>query len=72
MTPITSHPKIRHERQFHELDRHNQWLLVESPKVRDEFMKGLDTSSLEKYRESTIPYRKYFYDEVIGRFDVAQ
>ncbi len=62
-------PKTRHERQFHELDRHNQWLLIESAKVREDFMKGLDTSSLEKYKESTIPYRKYFYDEVIGRFD---
>jgi len=62
-------PKPRHEAQLHEIDRHNQWLLTESPYVRDEFMKKLDTSSVEKYEQSTIPYRKFFYEEVIGHFD---
>ena len=62
-------PQARHERQFHEIDRHNQWLLVESAHVREDFMKGLDTSSPPKYEQSTIPYRKFFYDEVIGRFE---
>lgn len=60
----------RHARQMHEIDRHTQWLLSESPYVRAEFMKKLDTSSLDKYVPSVEPYRKFFYDEVIGRFDL--
>lgn len=59
----------RQVRQFHEIDLHNQWLLTESPYVRDQFMKKLDTSSVEKYRQSVVWYRNYFRDEVIGRFD---
>jgi dienelactone hydrolase len=62
-------PKPRQLRQQHELDRHNQRLLIDSPYVRAEFMKKLDTSSLEKYEKSAEWYRQFFYDEVIGRFD---
>ncbi|MBI3861936.1 MAG: dienelactone hydrolase family protein, partial [Planctomycetia bacterium] len=59
----------RQERQIHELDRHNQWLLRESEYVRQEFMKKLDYSSLEKYQESAEGYRKIFREDVIGAFD---
>ena len=61
-------PAVRHRRQVHELDRHSQWLLRESPYVRKEFFKKLDTSSLEKYEQSVEWYRDYFHDEVVGRF----
>lgn len=61
--------KQRQLRQLHEIDRHNQALLTESPLVRQEFMKNLNTKSLELYTASAEPYRKFFYDEVIGRFD---
>lgn len=61
--------KARHDRQMHELDRHNQWLLRESPYVRNEFMKDLDVNSVEKYEESIESYRQFFYDEVIGRVE---
>jgi cephalosporin-C deacetylase-like acetyl esterase len=54
---------------LHALDRHNQQLLAESPYVRAEFMKKLETSSLEAYEKSVEEYRRFFYDEVIGRFD---
>jgi dienelactone hydrolase len=54
---------------FHELDRHNQQLLIESPYVRAEFMKKLDTSSVEAYEKSAEWYREFFATEVIGRFD---
>ena len=54
---------------FHELDRHNQQLLVESPYVRAEFMKKLDTSSVEAFEKSSEWYRDFFASEVIGRFD---
>ncbi|MHC4181152.1 MAG: alpha/beta hydrolase family protein [Planctomycetota bacterium] len=62
-------PEPRHRRQMHEIDRHNQWLLGESPYVRKEFFGNLDTGSLEKFSQTIEPYRQYFYDEVIGRFD---
>jgi len=58
----------RHDRQVHELDRHNQWLLEESPYVREEFFKRLDRSSPEKFQQTVEWYRQYFRDEVIGRF----
>lgn len=69
VAPMPDTPETRHRRQMHELDRHTQWLLSESPYVRQEFMKKLDTSSLEKYETSVEWYREFFYNEVIGRFD---
>lgn len=62
-------PRPRFLRQFHEIDRHSQALLAESQYVRDKFMAKLDTSSLEKYKETVEPYRTFFAEEVIGRFD---
>lgn len=56
--------------QIHEIDRHNQWLLTESPYARQEFMKKLDFSSPEKYAASSAEYRELFYNDVIGRFDM--
>lgn len=65
----TFDPEPRHRRQMHELDRHSQWLLAESPYVRAEFLKKLDPSTPEKYQKTSNEYRQWFYDEVIGRFD---
>jgi len=62
-------PEARLRRQFHEIDRHNQWLLNESPYVRAQFLSKLDTSSPEKFAESAEWYRRFFYDQVIGRFE---
>lgn len=62
-------PQARQQRQLDELDRHNQWLLRESPFVRKDFMKDLDTSSVEAYQESIEKYRDIFRHEVIGHFD---
>ncbi|HEY6229256.1 MAG TPA: dienelactone hydrolase family protein [Verrucomicrobiae bacterium] len=56
--------------QIHEIDQHNQWLLTESPFTRQAFMKNLDTSSPEKYATTSAQYRDFFYNEVIGRFDI--
>jgi len=66
---IATGPQQRQTRQFQEIDRHNQWLLRESEYVRAQFMKKLDTSSLEKYQKSVERYRDHFYNEVIGKFD---
>jgi dienelactone hydrolase len=70
--PLTPLPdaKARHDRQLHELDRHTQGVLAESPYVRKQFVwDKLNYESLEKYAESTAPLRRYFADEVIGRCD---
>jgi len=61
-------PAVRHARQMHEIDRHNQWLLRESEYTRKKFMDKLDTSSLENYEASAEPYRVLFAEQVIGRF----
>jgi dienelactone hydrolase len=61
----------RHARQLHELDRHSQWLLGESQYVRQErFWNKLNYESLDDYGESIEPFRKFFAEEVIGRFDM--
>ncbi len=59
----------RQLRQLQELDQHTQRLLVNSPEVRREFMKNLDTKSPEAYAESSKSYRNYFAEEVVGRFE---
>ncbi len=61
--------EARLRRQIAEIDRFNQRVLEESPDVRVEFMKGLDTSSLDAYRESSKPYRDIFRERIIGSFD---
>ncbi|HEV2207253.1 MAG TPA: dienelactone hydrolase family protein [Verrucomicrobiae bacterium] len=62
-------PAARQARQLAELDWHTQWLLNESPRLRDKFMAKFDTSSLEELRQSAGWYREFFYHEIIGRFD---
>lgn len=62
-------PEARLARQIRQIDRHNQQLLAESPYVRRKFMSKLDFSSLEAYEKSAAEYRRFFYEEVIGRFD---
>lgn len=59
---------VRQQRQLEEIDRHNQALLRESPFVRKQFMKQLDTSSVQAYETSVEHYRKIFREDVIGEF----
>jgi dienelactone hydrolase len=62
-------PAARQRRQIDEIDRHNQWLLLESPYVRTDFFKNLDRSSLDNYSKTVEWYRDYFRREVIGEFE---
>jgi dienelactone hydrolase len=62
-------PNVRQRRQQHEIDRHSQAVLRESPYVRKQFMSKLDNVPLAKYPEAVESYRRTFADEVIGRFD---
>jgi cephalosporin-C deacetylase-like acetyl esterase len=62
----------RHQRQFHEIDRHNQALLRESLIVRQRFMKQLvDAANQgpEGYCKVAEQYRARFREKIIGRFD---
>jgi dienelactone hydrolase len=59
---------IRAKRQVQQIDDHNQWLLRESSYVRKEFMKDLDTTSLEAYGKSIDEYRSIFRNDLIGTF----
>jgi dienelactone hydrolase len=58
----------RQQQQIEEINRHNQVLLSESPFVREQFMKELDTSSVEAYEKSVEHYREIFRKDVIGEF----
>jgi len=55
-------------RQMHEIDRHNQWLLRESPKAREEYFSALDADSPEGFERTVEAYRERFYEDVIGHF----
>jgi dienelactone hydrolase len=59
----------RQQRIVDEMDLFNQLLLRESPFVREEFLKDLDTSSLEAYKTSVERYRRTFREDVVGAFD---
>jgi len=59
----------RLRRQLEELDRHNQWILSESPSVRRAFFEKVDLSSLERFQQTIEPYREIFRQDVIGEFE---
>jgi dienelactone hydrolase len=62
-------PVPRHDDLVHHLNRHSQFLLRESHYIRQEETMGkFDFASVEAYEKSAAPMRKFFYDEVIGRF----
>jgi dienelactone hydrolase len=66
-------PRERQLRQQHEIDRHTQKLLTDSPYVRADFMKELydaaNSKSPQMYKMALKKYRDIFSNEVIGRFD---
>lgn len=61
-------PQAAQQKLLHQYDRHNQWLLSESPFVRKKFMQKQDTSSVEKFNASNEYYRDFFRNRVIGHF----
>lgn len=61
-------PAPRHRDQMRQLDRHTQVVLSNSGRVRQEFLSKLETNSPEVYLASAKPYRKFFAEEVIGRY----
>lgn len=76
LLPVTSSLSVRAdptamaaraERQLHELDRHNQQLLTDSPYVRQQFLARLTKAAPADYDRVAAEYREFFYDQVIGR-----
>jgi dienelactone hydrolase len=72
-------PQPRQLRQQHEIDRHTQRVLAESPYVRRDFMLKLADFSqasgnkavpIADYEKSARDYRKIFAEDVIGKFDL--
>jgi dienelactone hydrolase len=59
----------RAQRQAQEIDDYSQWLLRESPYVREKFMSKVDASTLDTYQASIKPYRDTFRNQVVGAFD---
>jgi len=65
-----SDPTARQQRQIDEILRDTQYLLAESPYVRQQFMKKLtDCKTVDEYAKVAEEYREFFATEVIGRFD---
>lgn len=60
----------RLKRQFEQLVNFTQELLADSEETRRQFWAKADrkSRSVERWQESTVEYRKIFYDQVIGRF----
>jgi dienelactone hydrolase len=63
--------ETRSKRQFDQLADYTQHLMRESEFTRRTFWSNADrqSRSLQKWTETTKPYRDYFYNEVIGRFN---
>lgn len=62
----------RHDQLVRAIERHNQWALLDSKRLRGEFMKGLDYGSPGKFAGSTDRLRKIFSRDVIGEFASLQ
>lgn len=64
----------RAERQFQQIVRHTQTALDRCKLTRRQFLKPLydaaKTGDMDKYNAEAETFRKVFYDEVIGRFDI--
>jgi dienelactone hydrolase len=59
--------KARLHRQFNQMVDFTQALIRKSPDCRKEFWKKADTSSVQGWRNTTMFYRDYIWEEVIGR-----
>ncbi len=64
------------KRQVDQIIADTQYLLEESPYIRDAFWEktrpAREAHSVDQWVKATEPYREYFSKEVIGRFDLAK
>lgn len=64
-------PRDRQRRQLQQLVEHTQRLIRTSELRRSEYWSKADSSSLERWAQTTEPYRRTFDEELIGRFPAA-
>src|SRR5262249_40478972 len=57
----------RRHRQFRQLVDFTQGAVIGSEAVRTRFWEKADGSSVEKWKESSEPYRRYLWEEVLGK-----
>ncbi len=63
-------PEVRQRRQIKEIENHVQHVLRVSNVARDKFLlENVPYDSTPKFAEGTKPFRKYFWEEVIGKVD---
>ena len=60
-------PAVRHHRQFQQLVNFTQRAVMECESVRKKFWAQADASSVEKWQQSTAFYRRYFWEEILGK-----
>jgi len=60
-------PDPRQRRQFDQLNEFTQKLVRQSERIRNQFWSRADTSSLERFIETSKFYRDYLHEEVIGK-----
>ena len=60
-------PSARLQRQFNQMVAHVQGTIDQAWRVREAYWSDADTSSLEKWEESTSAYRQRYWEELIGR-----
>lgn len=63
-------PQQRLKRQLDEMTEYTQHLMRESEYTRRTFWGRADRGDVEKWKKTTDEYRKYFSDDVIGRFEL--
>ncbi len=59
---------IRHQQISQIENLSDQWIRT-SRDEREQWVKQLNTESLDKFQASMVPHRERFYNDVIGRFD---
>ena len=63
-------PKVRQSRQVKEIENHVQHTLRVASVARDKFLlEKIPYESADRFAKGTKPFRKYFWEEVIGKVD---
>ncbi len=67
----TYDPEPRLRRQFEQMVGFTQGLIRVAPQRREEFWASADSSSIERWNDTTARQRQYIWEEVIGRLPAA-
>jgi len=64
---LDARPEERQRRQLDQLVRFTQAAVLNSDSERKKFWSQADASSMEKWKQSTDWYRRYFWEEAVGK-----